>query len=289
MPGTALGQYTVHDMLLIEADIDTYEKQHCTEDFDTEFDAIISSISENQQQSVDLPIDLDLENILEGIKCPTVVTTMQYDNNKILNDINRGKYRQFCKIEYSKLTSLVHKLNINTQPEAVSAKMQCEFYGAVHSYMTSAEFRMNCLLFFDEAPFTETHLHICFGISNEIRKHILKKKTELYTIANRNISNRTVTNASQARVRYVGGYCIAKLRHSYKQKKQTSMYKVDEDGQALFEESVCAVNTLDCLKLEEEYVLASTSEPESLMDVSRRQQKNRALTNISDSLFSISF
>ncbi|XP_060551398.1 uncharacterized protein LOC132712970 [Ruditapes philippinarum] len=50
------------------------------------------------------------------------------------------------------------------------------------------------------------------------------------------------------------------------------MYKTDASGQALFEESMLAVSILDGLKLDEHHVISTTNEPESLLDVSRRQK-----------------
>ncbi|XP_060604284.1 uncharacterized protein LOC132757110 [Ruditapes philippinarum] len=225
-----------------------------------------------------------METILNNIECRTVKTPMQYNSNKILKEIDQHKYIQFCKNEYCKLSSFIEDLKINPA-DPVSAKNLSEFYSKVHNYQISAEFRMNCLMLFENTSIGEDHLHICFNISNEIRKYLLKKKAELFTVIQRTISRRAVSNASHARVRYVGGYYIAKIRHKYIQKKRSHMYKTDASGQALFEESVLAVSILDGLKLDEHHVISTTNEPESLLDVSRRQKGNRSLINISDELF----
>jgi hypothetical protein len=113
----------------------------------------------------------------------------------------------------------------------------------------------------------------------------LKKKAELFPVGKRQISDKILTNASESRVRYVGGYCIAKVRYKYMQKKKSYMYKVDETGQAVYNESLQAVDILDSIKVEEYYLLASTPKPESRLDGNRKQGLNRSLTNIPDDLF----
>ena len=64
----------------------------------------------------------------------------------------------------------------------VTSKIQTEFYSNVHSYHIGTEFRMNCLKLFENVQFTENHLHICFNISNEIRKYLLKEKAAFFRL-----------------------------------------------------------------------------------------------------------
>jgi hypothetical protein len=265
----------------VEEDIDINDSESMSEDFDVEFDNIIRSIDEMQNASIDLPTDLDLEKILQDIHCKHVVTTMQDNTNKILDEIDRLKLETFVKTEYAKMSSFIETFNIDSTH---TAQKQTEFYTNVHNYQTSAEFQMNCLTFFDK-KFTEEHLHICFNVSNAVRTFLMRKKIEMLPISKRKTSNRTVTNASHARIRYIGGYCVSKVYNKYVEKKKCNMYKTDMASQAIYEEAVCCVNILQGLKVEEQYITTTTKQPESLLDVSRRQQRNRSLTNISDALF----
>ena len=63
------------------------------------------------------------------------------------------------------------------------------------------------------------------------------------------------------------------------------MYKLDAVGRASYKESVVAVEMLESLKVEEQHIMSTTTAPESLLDVSRKQQVNRSLINIDDELF----
>ena len=195
------------------------------------------------------------------------------------------RYRKFVGIQYSVLKDLLSKMQ--KEPESkVPASKQTEFYKSHHDYLTSLEYRMSCMSFFPNTSFTEAHLHICFNITVSIRTYLMRKLVELLPVPKRDISSRCVTNASLARVRYVGGFCIAKTHYEYSQKKKTTMYKTDAYSVSSYEESLKCVNILSQLKVSEQYIISSTIYPESLIDVERRQtSRSRSLTNISDSLF----
>jgi hypothetical protein len=44
---------------------------------------------------------------------------------------------------------------------------------------------------------------------------VLKEKEAKYPVADRDSHKRTVTTASLGKVRYVGGFCLAKLRYKH--------------------------------------------------------------------------
>jgi len=97
-----------------------------------------------------LPEDLDLDAILQNLKCENVVTPMQLRANNILSDIDRDKLVHFVKIIYSKIMLFRESLNIDASNMApVSAQKLTEFYSKMHIYQTSAEYRMSCLSFFN--------------------------------------------------------------------------------------------------------------------------------------------
>lgn len=95
-----------------------------------------------------------------------------------------------------------------------------DFYTSVHKHHTSAEFLLSCMQLFENESFMDEHKHICFFTSVEIRKFILKQSSENYTSQPKQLVQRTVTDASRTRIRYVGGYCIAKIRFKYIKKKK---------------------------------------------------------------------
>ena len=144
---------------------------------------------------------------------------MQIHNNKILEEeVNQDRYVTFCKGGVSKMSAM--SVEYHTTPSVpVTAILQNEFYEKVHLHHTSAEIRMSSLSFIQESNFGEDDLHICFSIFNQIRTFMLTKETRVYQTGTRKISQRSVSKAPHARVRYVGGYCISKIINKYKKKK----------------------------------------------------------------------
>ncbi|XP_052271830.1 uncharacterized protein LOC127872545 [Dreissena polymorpha] len=279
------GIYTLQDMQLIQESIDNVEMNEnvtSQEEFDSEFDELILKIS-SVKDDLNLPDDLNLDQILDQIYFKNPVTAMQDHVNRIINDMNKIKYIQFCKKEYAFYSALIE--SSNTEPiRPFTAKQQTEFYSNVHAHQTSAEFRMNCLTLFEDSRFTDDHVHICFNVSNQIRKYVLQSNVERLPVVQRHISNRSVTNESHARVRYIGSYCIAKILHKNKQKKKNNMYNLDSASISKYNDSLKLVNVLESLKVEEQYIQSITKEPESLIDIACKQYGQRLLTNISDEL-----
>ena len=113
----------------------------------------------------------------------------------------------------------------------------------------------------------------------------MTSKADEISQTTRKLSNRTLTNASRARVRYVGGYCIAKIRHKHVQKKKSNRFLQGFEANSTYENSKIAVDILNTLKEEENYLLASTEDPQSLKHTYNKQNLDRSLTNISDGLF----
>ncbi|KAH3707159.1 hypothetical protein DPMN_066556 [Dreissena polymorpha] len=145
---------------------------------------------------------------------------------------------------------------------------------------------MQCLkLFENETSYSIAHHRICFNISVEIRKFILAEKAKKVQAVENNLSRCTLTEASHARARYVGGYCIAKMRHKYINKKACHRFLSKPSAEDIYQNAKCALNILDCIIIDEQGIHSTPSEPGSLVDVSKRQNLHRGLTNITDRLF----
>ena len=173
------------------------------------------------------------------------------------------------------------------QIKPISTSQQGKFYSDVHQHTTSLEFRMNCMSLFDSTTFTEDHLDICLSISSDIRDYLLRKVAAKFPTSNRLISQRHVSITSHARIRYIAGYCLAKVRHKFITKKETYRYNVSREGQEEYKKALCAVQLLEALKNEENYVAFTTSYPSSLEDIDRKQNINHSLTYVSDAVFKV--
>ena len=194
---------------------DTLVEQVEIEELD--FEEAIPLMTDEQFAHIDLPSDLNVHQILASLKCESVLTPTQHNVNKILIYVDKHKYNRFCKQVYEKLLALISTLNISTSPQSaapVPAKDISSFYAKTHEYLNSTEFRVVCLTMFNHSAFTEDHLHICYNVSVEIRKFLLKKKAEVFPTSDRQVTQRTLSAASHARVRYVGGIAWQKSETS---------------------------------------------------------------------------
>ncbi|XP_053402851.1 uncharacterized protein LOC123530709 [Mercenaria mercenaria] len=211
------GIVTVDDLqeleYLFDADDDLSPN---AEDLEDDFNEVIANLDNGDYQQRKLPEDLDLNAIIDRLTVKKVLTPMQFETNQILSSMDKSKLEYFARNEFYKVSSIMDECN-STKTGQIVSKDLGSFYSKIHQHANSLEFRMNCLkLFQNEQSYTVSHQHICFNISVELRKYILSKQAEKVTPSSRQISKRTITQASRARVRYVGGYCIAKVRHKFK-------------------------------------------------------------------------
>lgn len=186
-------------------------------------------------------------------------------------------------MEYKFLKYLLDKLNF-------AGPVRCtdlgNFYSSIHKYQNSAEILMKYMRLFSNESFSNEHIHVCFTTSVEIGKYLMDLFSKRCVSQPRQLTSRTITNASRSRIRYVGRFCIAKLRFAYMKKMNTVRYSKTPEDQQIYEESVTEL--MNQLQVGEQFILANSCDPESLLDVSRKQNVNRELTNISDELFQFS-
>ncbi|XP_052762012.1 uncharacterized protein LOC128204651 [Mya arenaria] len=217
------------------------------ENLDDDFNRIIASIISIDAEAIEFEIP-------EQFNITTVIENMKYEKEKSSTGV----------------------------PEACLAK----YYRLSHEFTTSADYTLSCIdLFGDECSFSDHHRIVCYNIVEAIRLFYLKQKVDLLKITKGNIPKRQVTDASRARIRYVAGYCLASLRKKYTKIQHSNLYSKTKEGQDIYSEAKCTVSILNTLKEEEHYLKANTNEPESLLDVERRQYSSRGLTNVTDSLF----
>ncbi|WAR18199.1 PIF1-like protein [Mya arenaria] len=65
------------------------------------------------------------------------------------------------------------------------------------------------------------------------------QKVDLLGISSGHVSRRYVTTSSHARVRYVAGYCVSKLRKKYVDAKKSKLFSTSEEGHNLYHEAKC--------------------------------------------------
>ncbi|WAQ99473.1 hypothetical protein MAR_023846 [Mya arenaria] len=176
----------------------------------------------------------------------------------------------FSISQFVVISKFIEELNIK-EPRNVQPKELVKFYENVHIYLTSLDYKVQCVEMFSN-DFSDEHMNIFYKIHEAIRSYILKQKALVYKIEKLNTVQRFVDGHSKAKLRYVGGYCVAKLSTS-------------SESQFSYENASVAVDVFNYLSEEEQYLKVQSSDQASLKEIERNQNLARSLTHVSDGAF----
>ena len=129
-----------------EHEIDNFET------LDDDFDKILSLIVvyEEEAMSFEIPATYNIDKMLDGLRMKKELTETQRNINKINAGMDREKVSFFIKkklfFKFGKLLS-----NVKTKPNdsSIPEKEIVQFYGLVHQFSTSDEYKMYCLILFE--------------------------------------------------------------------------------------------------------------------------------------------
>lgn len=186
---------------------------------------------------------------------------------------------------------LVQTIQIDKNQQAIKPNKLAELYRAGHDHQTSDQYKARVLLMFFDLKRTITQQvisHIAYNLTVSIRKFILSEIENSYKISSTTVSNqrvqRNVTEESYGNIRYVGGYCVAKVRQKYTKQLRSNCYTLKCENKVKYKESCLILEILDNMSVNESIVSLSQF-PQYLIETCRKQNVTRGLTNISDQLF----
>ena len=153
--------------------------------------------------------------MLEGCEKDLYVTPSKDTTKHVIQQIldsDMDTLDKFCKKQFHEFSTIVEDLGVK-ENIGVKAEKLNQFYEFCHKYTTSDDYRQSCdILFQNYQPVSSAHSYICTYITKSIREHLLKEKAKIHIVSDREISSRNITDASKARIRYVGGYCINSVK-----------------------------------------------------------------------------
>ncbi|KAH3862625.1 hypothetical protein DPMN_025620 [Dreissena polymorpha] len=76
---------------------------------------------------------------------------------------------------------------------------------------------------------------------------------------------------ARGKIRYTGGYAVAKLKYNYMCQNKTNMYTTSALGVSKFNKASVMVEFLEKMTVSERYLIAVTEDPGSLSETSRKQ------------------
>lgn len=151
------------------------------------------------------------------------VTPIQKETNEVFDLLGSSEsvfcnVKSFCVEEVSILMDIVQTIQIDTNQQAIKPNKLAELYRACHDHQTSDQYKARVLLMFFDLKRTisqQVMSHIVYNLTVSIRKFMLSESENSYKISSTTVSNqrvqRNVTEESYGKIRYVGGYCVAKV------------------------------------------------------------------------------
>ncbi|XP_052266085.1 uncharacterized protein LOC127868386 [Dreissena polymorpha] len=258
---------------------------------DDDFNEIISALikSEAQAQTYELN-DFNIQDFKENLKFKHPVTNTQVQINGIVDRIDESNLIKFVKKIYLKLNDIEMDFTVSDDKKSIPEKCLVQFYKQLHIFLTGTSYKMDCLMLFNtEKTFANQHMAVCHEIVEKIRILFLEKKVDMLCLSNNRMLKRIVTDTDKARVRYVAGYCVSKLKHKYVKSLKTHQFKTSQSSNSIYHNSKIALQLLDVLKENDLYIKEVTSHPDSLLDIERKQNNAGGLTNVTDEVFTFFF
>lgn len=178
--------------------------------------------------------------------------------------------------------------------DKVKQSILTQFFSDWQQYMASDGYKRSCHALFEEATVCENEeatFSVCFNLMTTMRKYILKTKSDLMPVMSESYSKRssekTFTGSSRGKIRYIGGYAVAKLRYKYSRQIGSTCHSTSSDAVSRYTMGKLSLEVLDCLRISEHKITEITEDSESLQETARRQNLNRGLTNISDGTYNL--
>lgn len=286
------------DITIVEFENDNYayEDLHETEsELDEQLQIVAADLHEQTVEEFVLPFDFDVEMEINALKFPVPKTVFQESFNSFIDYLidNKNLLMKFCASEWKTLSELfADNVSVCDLKSAVSQSHLQLFYQKCQEHMTSAEYKSTCLeLFNPDEKDLNVEFSVCFNLVLTLRKVLLGEKAKNLQYESTEINQRSVqekermNETARGKVRFIGGYVIAKLRHSCIKTINHNIHKTSANAIALYEQSKCCLQILDSVQ-KSVYTLNMMSEDvASLWETSRKQNVNRSLTNISDNAF----
>ncbi|XP_061181181.1 uncharacterized protein LOC133189805 [Saccostrea echinata] len=284
----------IHHLEPIAQEHDMWEN---VEDSHGDIDSILDDIKcvqTDDSEVIALPEGLDIHTILTNIYVQDVETTVQKQTNCVIDTLLTGNFdydvKKFCSHTFNVMTECVESLKIDREnPIAVKPDKLTHFFKQCHQFQTSDEFKAcTLLMFFDVCQIhpvsPQVMAHIAYNIFVHIRKFTLGQLEKVYKIRDKCFKKRSLTEESLGKVRYVGGYCVAKTRHHYNKVRQRS-FKIGESNQKKYDEAFTIIQILDNFRENEIIIGGTSSLPQTLIETAVKQNISRGLTNITDKMF----
>ena len=235
-----------------------------------------------QQEIIDNPCpdDINLKECISRLKYDQPMTTNKQKLNTVIDTININSVKVFADIIWNKLSQMYTVPESEPENKHITA-----FYKAVTMFLQDNSYRDHVKRMFNTVSLEDSHLRCAYGLVESLRGTIIQKHSEEHFIKAREDAQRKTKQVKQSKgsiskIRYIGGWCIATLKYKKKMYVKSNLFKKSK------EKDVDSVNKkvkcLELLTVDEETLLANTTDPDSLHEIQRKQNFRGGLTHITD-------
>ena len=239
---------------------------------------------DNDESVVTLPADFEIDVILKKLVFPNPETKEQTENNRLCEILLKEKMVDMNNL-LSDVWQQLHLGYKSGESSNVSNRDITDFYSKLYQYQASEPFRRNiCKLFAtDEQSMTCHHYNIVFKLIQEVRRHFIFVKARPYLEKTSEPQTGKIfenSDAGRGKIRYIGGWAVATLRHKKMQHIRANMYSKTAVNSV--KKNLSEVKILERLEEDENSLFDISTDKASLEATKRKQNMRNGLTNISD-------
>lgn len=243
--------------------------------YTTAADEDLTDMDFRNRNSRKFPYNLD--TFLEENKVPEYSDQQKARNALLENSLTRKEFVGFLTYLYNKVVYFVEHYKI--PPKGVKCNW-CAMVAHIYKFLISSQHLQQCKKAFSTETLTVVQNSLCTELF-----HVLLTK---YTTRKKNISQgqnkldpSTFSNELKCTIRYIAGASLNSVAQKLKASVNNKLLHRFEEAKSGFR----AVQILNTLRVPEAVLLEESCEPESLLEIVRRQGKTQGLTHVSDDCF----
>ena len=263
-----------------------------------DLNSLDSDLQTNTQTDIQchFPQDFPLEAIIENVKYPQIYTDFHKNVNDQMNDLltnKSGKLKNYICVCLDKIMDIFTNIRDSSN---VDQRLETLAYSEFHKYVTSSLHVSNTVALYgfnDASEINQEQWDLIFRLMTNIRGYVVEKITHGKSIdkpaisVNRSLS-KNLTKGARSKIRYVAGYCFAKIRYNTQCATRNSLYSVCEKIRNKTASYLSKMKLISHVCRSEGQIYKESCDPDSLHAITQKQNINQGLTHLNDECFDFS-
>ena len=223
--------------------------------------------------------ELDLRTIIDNARYGNEITEIQAATNRVLDILEGETILPFCNTQFEKFKSLYH-VTKGRQSELTAFYRNLQQHTCSRTYTNDVRRLMKC-----DGALNDGHAHASHRLFAELRSIFVQRQISQRTDSTTPEATTCVASTSAAgrgTVRYVGGYCVAKIRHRNTCALRRLASSTVPAQRATVRQAQYKLNLLDTIIRSQSQITAHTTDDASVAVTSHRQNLRSSLVHITD-------